>query len=392
MFDEVQVVSSIAIVAASVSLILGIFVILKNHYLKSSKLFFLITVVATLTGLVDLLMITAPDESAARFIAHPMAFLSIVLAALMLYLTAYLPYERESSWLIRHRWEYFTASIIAGLVLAAFVDTVTEDRYGWWVSLSLPSASWYAIIYVLYLAGMASMVRLYRKEKQNDVIHQIVPIIFAMAMPIVFDAALSALILFDERTPPDLSLSILASGLLFAYGIFKQKLFVVRPVREENAVSKPLPILRPGQCVLVEGATGDRAYNMFVNELASNGRGLLITPTRPERVMERYGLKSTPMLWLTSDPGPDSVDPSNINVIMHATVQFLKKGGDSVVLLDGLECLRSSNDPKEVMHLLYGLRDTAIVAGSKLIVTVNPEILESKELILLERDLDPIKA
>lgn len=392
MFEGIHVVSSIAIVAAMVCCSLGIFVMIKNPYLKSSKLFFMISMIAGLTGLTDLLIINAPGEDAALAIAHPLAFLTIVLGALMLYLTAYLPYEREGSWLIRHRREYFAVSILVGLITALFVDKVADGQYGWWVSLSIPSATWYATIFVLYLAGIVSMVRLYRREGQREVKLRIVPIIFAMAMPIVFDLALSAARLFGAISPPDLSISILASGLLFAYAVFKQKLFMVRPVKEENPVKNPLPPMYPGQCVLVEGATGDRAYCMFVNELASNGRGLLITPTRPERVMELYGLRSTPMLWLTSHSGPDSVDPSNIDALMQAMAQFLKKGGDSVVLLDGLECLRSSNDPKEVMHFLYGLRDTAIVAGSKLIVTVNPEILGSKELILMERDLEPIRA
>jgi hypothetical protein len=392
LLEGIQVVSSIAVVAASVCFSLGVYVKIKNPYLKSSKLFFLITMIATITSIADLLIINAPDEGVAQAVAHPLVFLSTALAATMLYLTAYLPYEREGLWLVRHKREYAAISIFIGLVPALFISTVAEDQYGWWISLGLVTALWYAAIYMFYLAGIVSMVRLYMKEERRDVKDRILPLILAMAMPIVFDLALGVPLLFGERTPPDLSLAVLASGILFAYCIFKQKLFMVRPVKEESVVERPLPVMRPGQCVLVEGATGDCAYGMFVNELASSGRGLLITPTRPERIMEMYGLKSTPVLWLTSDPGPDSIDPSNLNVLMHAMTQFLKKSGDSVVLLDGLECLRSSNDPKAVMHLLYGLRDTAIVAGSKLIVTVDPRTMGSKDLIMLERDLDPIKA
>jgi len=392
LLEGIQVVSSIAIVAASICFSLGVYVRLKNPYLKSSKLFFLIAMIATIASLADLLIINASDEGVALAVAHPLIFLSTILAATMLYLTAHLPYERESSWLVRHKREYAAISIFIGLVPALFISTVAEDQYGWWISLSLATAWWYAAIYVFYLAGIVSMFRLYREDERRDVKHCILPLILAMAMPIALDLALSVPSLFGEISPPDLSLAILASGTLFAYGIFKQKLFMVRPVKEESVVKRPLPVMRPGQCVLVEGANGDCAYGMFVNELASSGRGLLITPTRPEQIMEMYGLKSTPVLWLTSDPGPDSIDPSNLNVLMHATTQFLKKNGDSVVLLDGLECLRSSNDPKQVMHLLYGLRDTAIVAGSKLIVMVDPKTLGSKDLIMLERDLDLIMA
>lgn len=392
MLEGIHVVSSIAIVSASICFFLGVYVRLKNPYLKSSKLFFLIAMIATITSLADLLIINAPDEGVAQAVAHPLVFLSTVLAATMLYLTAYLPYERESSWFVRHKREYAAISIFVGLVPALFISSVAEDQYGWWISLSLATAWWYVAIYMFYLAGIVSMVRLYRKEERRDVKHLILPLILAMAVPIVFDLVLGIPMLVGEKTLPDLSLAILASGILFAYDIFEQKLFMVRPVKEDTVSKRPLPSMHPGQCVLVEGVTGDCAFGMFVNELASSGRGLLITPTRPERIMEMYGLKSTPMLWLTSDPGPDSIDPSNLNVLMHAMTQFLKKSGDSVVLLDGLECLRSANDPRDVMHLLYGLRDTAIVAGSKLIVMVDPKTLGSKDLIMLERDLEPIKA
>ena len=85
-----------------------------------------------------------------------------------------------------------------------------------------------------------------------------------------------------------------------------------------------------------------------------------------------------------SKPGPDSIDPSSINILTHTALQFLKKGSGSVVMLDSLEYLRSFNSEKDVMRLLYELKDTTIVTGSKLIISVNPEGIAENELSLLE--------
>lgn len=392
MSDGSQIVSSISIIAAIVCLTLGIYVMLRNPHLRSSKIFFFLASIATLTSLADYLIITAPNESTALAVAHPLIFLSTLLAATMLYMTAYLPYERESSWFVRHRREFTVLAVLTAAVPALLVDTVAEDQYGWWISMSPPVVWWYAVIYVLYLAGTITMVRLYRTEKGEDVRHRIIPPTVAMMLPIIFGLILTILMMGGNNVPPDLSLALLASSILFVYGISKQKLFVLRPAKESGLANKTDPVMRPGQCVLVEALTDDHAYIMFINEIASSGRGLLITPVPPDQIMERYGLQSTTRLWLTEKPGPDRIDPSNINVLMHTTLQYLQKNNGSVVLLDGLDYLRLFNRPGEVMYFLYGLRDAAIVTGSKLIVTVNPEELGERELPLLERELEPIKA
>jgi hypothetical protein len=363
---------------------------LRNPHLKSSRIFLFLTLIATLTGLVDFLMITAPNEGTALAVAHPLVFLSVLLAATMFYLTSYLPYERERSWLVRHKREFVVLAVFTALVPAVFIGTVAEDQYGWWISMSLPVVWWYATIYVFYLAGTITMVGLYRNEEREDVKHRIIPPTVAMMLPIILDAFLTVLLMSGQTVPPDLSLALLASSILFVYGIFKQKLFVLKPVKEERRADRPASFMRPGQCVLVEAMT-DHAYTMFANELASSGQGVLITRARPEQIAERYGLQGTPVLWLTDKPGPDSIDPSSINVLMHTTLQFLRKSNGSVVLLDGLDYLRLFNRPQEVMQLLYGLRDAAIVTGSKLIVTVNPEGLGERELPLMERELEPIR-
>ncbi len=148
---------------------------LENPQLKSSRIFFLLATIATMTTITDLLVIIAPNEGTALIFAHPLVLLSILLAFTMLYLTAYLPYEREGSWLIRHKRGFAVLALLIAFVPALFISTVAENQYGWWVPMSSPVIWWYSSIYVIYTLGIISMIRLYRKEKRKDVKHRIIP-------------------------------------------------------------------------------------------------------------------------------------------------------------------------------------------------------------------------
>jgi hypothetical protein len=221
---------------------------------------------------------------------------------------------------------------------------------------------------------------------------RILVLMVGMGFPILSAVAVTPFMLSGSEVPPALSLTVLGSSLCFAYGIVRQRLFVLEPVREEVEALGKVPEVRPGRGVLVETKHSDLAYQMLISELASGGKGLVIARMHPDRIRERYGLRSTPMLWLTTKPGPDSIDPNGLTLLLHTAVNYLHKGSDSVVLLDGLEYLQSYNNPEAVMQFIYGLRDAIAVNGSKLIVAVDPEALGDWELPRLERELEPVKA
>ena len=345
---------------------------------------------ATLTGLADFLMITALDEGTALAFARPTIFFSTLAVAMMLYLTSYLPYEREGSWLVQHKREFAIFAIFTAVVPAALVSTVTEDQYGWWVSAGLPMAWWFVAIYAFFFAGAIILGRLYRKERLEEMRGRIALLTIGMVIPSFSGLIVILFKVFEQRAPPLLSSTILASSLGFAYGIYRQRLFILEPAKENLRADYNVPTVEPRHSVLVEAKMGNLAYRMFVNELASGGQGLLITRMHPDKVREAYGLRNTPILWLTNNPGPDSIDPASISVLQHTTLKFLQRDNDAIILLDGLEYLLSYNRLEKVLPFVFELRDAAIVSGSKLIITLDPKTLGNKALRLLERDLDVI--
>jgi hypothetical protein len=62
-----------------------------------------------------------------------------------------------------------------------------------------------------------------------------------------------------------------------------------------------------------------------------------------------------------------------------------------VVAIDGLEYLISNNGPGKVLRLLYGLRDEILISQSRMLVTLDPDVLDFKDLAFFERDFQVIR-
>lgn len=390
MLEGTLFASLVSIVTAIACSSFGLYALIKNPHLKSSKMFILLASFASLTSLADFLLITAPDGATALMFARLVIVLSTLLAATMLYMTSYLPYERRTSWLIHHRRQYAVFAAFAAIVPTLSIGTVSEDQYGWWISESLPVYWWYSAVYSFYFISIILLVQRYRRE-DGEVRSYIVPPIVGVIIPFLSAFAVEALKMNGQNVPPMLSLPLFASSLCFAYSIFRQRLFIIRTAEEEVQADVVVPSVEPGRGVLIEAKGNQLAYQVFIKELASGRPGLIITDSHPDQVRERYGLRTTPILWLTTRPGLDSVDPANMSLLTHTTVKFLNSGQAPVVLLDGLEYLGTYHKLESVMRLVYRLKDATVVSCSKLIIAVDPSCLEERCVSLLEHELEPIR-
>lgn len=391
---EKEALAAVSLIAAVACLTLGFYVIRRNRHLRSSRAFFAATIMATLAALSDLLTITSPDAATARLFAGGIILYSILLAVSMLYLALILPFEREGSWAVRHRWAFTTAAVTMGVVMSAGGIEVAEDQYGWWILLNMPSLLWYVSMVLFFLAGTIVLILAYRRERGDEARRRLLPLIAGMAVPVLSGLVVAGLIMNETADPPLLSAIVLSSCLCIGYGVVHQKLFILEPVVEkvvENVQRcSRTPSVRPGSGVLVEAKTGNLAYCMFVNEIAAGGHGLMISRRHPGQLREQYGLVNTPMLWLTTKPGANHIDPASLSLLLHSVLGFLQKSSGAVVLLDGLEYLEAYNKSEAIMQLIYGLRDAITVTDSKLIISVDPAALDPLVLPRLEREMEVV--
>jgi len=244
---------------------------------------------------------------------------------------------------------------------------------------------------VILFAGASVwlMARRWFATDDGNIRSECVLLSLAVLTPFVWGSVLLVLRLLDINVPMELSPGFLVSILIMVISIYRQRLFSVMPVPEDRTAikgGKEAEVLPLGSYILYEESRPDGMYETLLSQISSGVEGLIVTRTYPPDLREKYGLKRTPVIWLSSQPGQDCVDPTNLSILEHTIIEFLKVGHNTVVAIDGLEYLISNNGTTRVLRLLYGLRDEILMNDSRLMVALDPAVLDIKELAYFERD------
>jgi two-component system cell cycle response regulator len=135
-----------------------------------------------------------------------------------------------------------------------------------------------------------------------------------------------------------------------------------------------------------------QSYNTFSELVKSGIPGLCITRMNPDKIRSMYGLTKTPIVWLTKNKasGQQSIDSTELFRIHPTIADFVNKVENGVVLMDGLEYLILDNDFLSVVKLLEQTNDTIMASGSRMLLQLDPDVLEKKEFHLLKRWMRPV--
>ncbi len=144
--------------------------------------------------------------------------------------------------------------------------------------------------------------------------------------------------------------------------------------------------LESGVIYLATDETGQDSIALFTDLVSIGLEGLCITRTHPDKMRERYDIK-TPIIWLSrSKDYAERVDPTDLISLAHTIREFIGKGSKSVVLLEGLEYLITQNSFDDVLKLVQSLNDSIAPSKSRLIVPFNPGVLEQQQIALLGKE------
>ncbi len=159
--------------------------------------------------------------------------------------------------------------------------------------------------------------------------------------------------------------------------------------KEAESHSKPKYGLLPGACYISRERKSEKAFEIFTDLVTHGLQGLCVSRLKPESVRERYGLRKTPMVWLTqnAEAGEKCITPTDMPRVHFVISDFLDKAEESVILLDGIEYIITHNSFPSALKLLQLLNDRVMMHRSRLIVPVDPVAVGEKELALLERDM-----
>ncbi|MDI6917497.1 MAG: DUF835 domain-containing protein [Thermoplasmatales archaeon] len=142
-----------------------------------------------------------------------------------------------------------------------------------------------------------------------------------------------------------------------------------------------------GISYLVEEEEPRKSYNLF-GKYISLADCLCITRGDPEKIRKMYG-ENFSIIWLTNVKGKDTMDPTDLERLMQSIERFLGEG--KVLIIDGIEYLIVQNNYKTILKFIQSLNSMIVLKKSMLIVPVNPSALDTKELALLEREMNVLK-
>ncbi|NJE08914.1 DUF835 domain-containing protein [Thermococcus sp. M39] len=184
-------------------------------------------------------------------------------------------------------------------------------------------------------------------------------------------------------------LFIIGFGCLFSTLLKKYELIpVVMEFKEEKMKSKALKQISPG--VYLCNNEGE-CYLLFL-ELLKERPGLIVSRKPAAIIKKKFGLKETPILWLSKIEGNNTIYPTRLNYLMHVLIDFMKKENiPKVILLDGIEYLILENGFDAVFKFLTKLKDYAIINNAVILVPIIKDVHDEREVALITREFSNIR-
>ena len=163
----------------------------------------------------------------------------------------------------------------------------------------------------------------------------------------------------------------------------------IKPSTECDGTGCAKYSLKPGMCYVVKEPKPAKAYAIFVDQVMHGAQGLVITRTNPAIIRDNYGLKKTPMVWLTQSQilSEKCISPTDVSRLQLIIADFLSRSQNSILLLDGVEYLITQNNFQTVLKFLQLIGDEIAVKQSRLLVSIDPDAIDKRELALFERNM-----
>ena len=371
-------------------LLLGIYILRKKPYLKVSQTFLISMCMVAITTAFSFLLLNAQDEFAADLFGQAVMISDILVTASFVLLVMYLPFEQQGAWPITRKYRFGAVMLILAIVVTMLPGSFESTPSGFQAVPSVQVAAWLVAVGGLSMMAVFFLNRSSESTDDLRVKWECAILTVAVLLPLMATILITVLVWAGlELTSPSAVGSLIA-GLIFARAVLAVEPFEAPALKRGEApegTSKPVKVnLASGHCDLIMSKRADEAYRMFQSELRGGSKGLLITRVHPDQLKEAYGPIEAPILWLSSQPGQERLDPSALSIIQHTMIEFIQKWPRTIVMLDGLDFLISENQLDKVLRMIYAVHDVVVVSGSKFIVPMDPQTMEMKELAFIERE------
>jgi hypothetical protein len=185
-------------------------------------------------------------------------------------------------------------------------------------------------------------------------------------------------------------LAVLIIYVIFRwYTVYLKAQQIKVPEGKAKVLKKPVPRfqLQYGSSYILLEPKSSESFKLFKSYISQGNQGLLITRIFPARVRKQYNLGNTPVLWLSRTQAKKAINPTNLGVLLEEARDFISENKKTLILLDGLEYLIIENDFERMLKFINSLEDEIALHNSRLIVSVNPKVLDPERKALLEKTM-----
>ena len=140
-----------------------------------------------------------------------------------------------------------------------------------------------------------------------------------------------------------------------------------------------------GFIYLVKEKRPSISFAMYNEATGHGAKGMLVAREHPNRLKQMHQFEAAKILWLTRRVGIDHIDPTELSLLSLEISKFVESTPKYVVLLEGLEYIITQNDFESVLRFVNHLHDFVLAHDSAVVIVIDPRVLSTRELALLER-------
>ncbi len=189
----------------------------------------------------------------------------------------------------------------------------------------------------------------------------------------------------------NLILSNAFTELLHKHYGFMQQCGVTEAIPKGVEIPSEYRLPGLGKSYLIESRSPDRAFKIFGDMIRRGFSGLCISTLPPAEVKKKYEpMDRANLFWLSKVEVEYAVSPSNLGILRDKILATMTKAKKSVILLEGLEYLATTNGFDLTLKLLHDIREAAVIHQAILILPIAPKAFDTKHLELLERYMEVI--
>ncbi len=144
--------------------------------------------------------------------------------------------------------------------------------------------------------------------------------------------------------------------------------------------------IKAGHAYLVNEKASKYARKIFQQILDRGFEGLYISRENPDN-LDFSSYDNAIVYWLTSVKGEGRVNPGDLPKIQTIISSFITKHSKGVVVIEGTESMITNTDFLKVLRFLQRIRDVVSENHGILIISIDMDILNSKEKALLKKEI-----